>query len=197
MKRVLLTAASGITTLATVAFMSGSALAWTYGLTGTGQCQTDGSFKITWVVDNSVENEALTITGSSDTAVVPVGTTVAAKSTEDFTQVADGTKAGSDTLMLEGNFPSDSTMRSRTATVTLATACAQPVVIPPVTTTPTPTPPVAATAQAPAPAPVAAPVGPVNAGFGGVKTLDVAAALGLVGSAAIAFLGVRRLSKNQ
>ena len=195
MKRISVAAASGITTLVTLGLISGTAFAWTYGLTGNGQCQTDGSFKITWTVDNSVENEPLTITSSSNTAVVSNGTIVPSKTSENFSQVADGTKAGSDTLTLEGNFPSDPTLLTRTATVTLKDACTQPVVVPPTTTTPAPTAAPVVT-KAPAAAKTPAPVGSVNAGSGDAKSLDAVAAVGLVGSAALIIVGARRLSKS-
>lgn len=197
MKKLLLTATSGIISLATITFMTGSALAWTYGLTGSGQCQSDGSFDITWTLDNSVESEPLTITSSSNPAVVPVNTTVAAKSTENFTQDAPGTQAASFTLTLEGNFPSDKTMRSRTATVSLSTACTQPVTIPPTTTPPatttttttTPTP--ASTPQTPAPA------GSVNAGTGDPMAVDYAAIAGVGASVGLVIYGTKRFALSR
>lgn len=104
----------------------GMAFAWTYGLSGMGECQTDGSFKITWTVDNTAEDEALNITASSNTSVVPVGTQIPASQTEDFSQTVDGTKADSFNLSLTGSFSSDQTLRTKEATVTLDKACDQP-----------------------------------------------------------------------
>jgi hypothetical protein len=123
MKNKLISLAVGAFTL--IALPASSALAWTYGLSGSGQCQSDGSFKITWSVDNTSENEALHITASSNSAVVATGTNIAAHSAQAFTQTASGTAAGSFSLSLTGNFPSDQTLRDRQATVTLSSACPQ------------------------------------------------------------------------
>lgn len=104
----------------------GSAFAWTYGLSGNGACQPDGSYKITWTVDNTAENEALHITASSDTSVVPAGTDVAAHQTQAFYQTASGTAAANFNLSVTGNFPSDQTPRVRNASVSLSAPCSQP-----------------------------------------------------------------------
>ena len=120
-----------------VALFSGEALAWTYGLTGSGECQENGKYKITWVLDNTAEKEALKITASSRD-VVPVGTSVTAESKANFTEEVSG-DVGATTLTVKGNFNSDETERERTATVTNTEACKQPT--PPVVTPPTTTPP--------------------------------------------------------
>lgn len=118
----------------------GRASAWTFSLAGSGECQPDGSYKITWVVDNSTESDALDIT-ASNRAVVPVGTSVPANSTEDFDESADGTQAGSFTLTLKGNWDGDKTERERTATVTLDEPCDQPAPVEPTPVAPPVTPP--------------------------------------------------------
>lgn len=118
---------AGVATVAaTLLVIPGAAFAWTYSLTGSGSCQPDGSYKITWTVDNTAENEALHITASSDTAVVPVGTDIAAHQTQAFYQTAAGTAAANFSLSLSGNFPSDHTIRNRDASVSLSAPCAQP-----------------------------------------------------------------------
>lgn len=132
---------AGLVVLGTVGVFAfvGRASAWTYGLTGTGECQADGSFKITWAIDNTAENETLRIKKTSNETVVPKGTKVSAHLTGYFSQTVDGTSPTSTTLTLKGNFKSDTTRRERIATVTNDVACEQPK--PPVIITPDVTPP--------------------------------------------------------
>jgi len=118
-------AAAFASTALFIGLCTGSAFAWTYALTGSGECQDNGSFKITWTVNNS-ESEALHITASSNTSVVPVDTEVAAGSSQSFYQTVSGTEAGSFDLSLTGNFASDQTLRVREANVKLDTPCTQP-----------------------------------------------------------------------
>lgn len=168
-------------------FQNGTASAWTYGLTGSGQCQPDGSYKITWTVDNRTEREALNIKHSSNPGVVPTGDgAVAAFQKKDFYQTADGTKPGSFSLSLKANWKSDSTKRERTATVNLQEACKQPV-----TET---TPPVGGQGGGVVQSTqVVAPVGAVNAGE---ASFNASYLLGLAGSIAIAAYGLRRLQRS-
>lgn len=200
MKKALLSVAAGIT-MAIVPTLSAGA--WHYGLTGSGACEQDGSYKVTWVVDNTSESQALKIKSSSNSSVVSVGTQIPAYKTATFTQTADGTKPGSFTLSLKGNWPSDRNKQLRTATVRLADACTQPT--PPQTPPTTPTPPVGGRgggqvlgAQTVKPtAQVVAPVGAVNAGDGSANTsLNAFALFGFIGSLAAAGFGVRRLVKQ-
>lgn len=141
MKKLTLVLAS-VLFLVGVVVLGGRASAWGYSMSGKGECQPDGSFKITWTVENP-ESEDLNITASSNAAVVAVGEQIPANDSEDFTQSADGTPA-TFSLELEGNFPSDQTKRTRSATVTLVNPCDQPPppvvppVVPPVTPTPQP-----------------------------------------------------------
>jgi hypothetical protein len=195
MKKQLIT---GIVTLGLVLTTNvGLASAWSYDLTGSGVCQPDGSFKITWNVDNSSEPDALNITASNKPSVVPVGSTVAAHQTKTFNENADGTQAESHTLTLKGNWAGDATERERTATVTLDKACTQPQ--PP---TPPPTggrgagPVETPVATPPAPTPqVVVPKGSVNAGNGISETLT-APLVGLGASFVALGEGVRRLVKR-
>lgn len=113
--------------------------AWTYDISGSAVCQTDGTNKLTWVIDNTVEPEALNIT-ASNRAVVPVGTQVPAHQTGTFTESVPGT-SGSFTLTVSGNFPSDRTIRTRTATVATTDCPQPPVVVPPTPPTPPVVPP--------------------------------------------------------
>lgn len=112
-----------ISAFALLALPASTAFAWTFGLTGSGVCEQNGSYKITWTIDNTTENEALRITTSSNTAVVPVGTEVAADSKEDFTQTVSGSTPATFNLTLQGDWPSDTTDRTRSATVTLTQPC--------------------------------------------------------------------------
>ena len=201
MKKVLLTTVVG-TAMAMVPTLSANA--WTYGITGNGMCQQDGSYKINWVVDNHTEPEDLIIKSSNNTSVVQVGTHITAGKTATYIQNADGTKADNFTLTLKGNWPSDSTKRTRTATVHLAAACTHPT---PQTPPTTPTPPVggsgggqvlgAQTVVKQPAAQVVAPKGAVNAGDGNTNTSFNAFALfGFVGSLAAAGFGIRRFVKQ-
>lgn len=179
-----------------IASIPASAYAWTYSLTGSGTCQKDGSFSITWNVDNSRESQDMNITYSSNPTVVAVSTKIPAKKSSNFTQTVNGTKAGSYSLTLKSNWPSDQNQQIHSATVSLAHACDQPATraIESGSTSVTTT-----TAPAPAPvtaAQVVAPKGAVNAG-----SVDndnkLASVLGLSGSAAIFGLGLRRLIKSE
>lgn len=178
-----------------VGLNTGVAAAWTYSLMGSGVCQPDGSYKITWTVNNTTEEEALTIQESSNPSVVPVGTEVPAEKTADFEQLVDGTKTGSYSLTLKGNWEGDLEKQEKSAMVDLKGPCAQPPATPPVTSTQAPTPKPEAKVTKPQPQPqVQAPVGPVNAGGG--PRLNVAAILGLTGSVAALGIGARRLLKD-
>lgn len=187
-------AAAVVTSSALIGLSMGTSFAWTYSLQGAGNCQPDGSFKITWTVTNP-ENEALQITNSSNQSVVPIGTQVApSPPSTTYTQTADGTKAGSFNLTLTGHFASDTTDRTMSDTVALVGPCAQPVtpVTPPTGGhgSGTPTVPVEkASAKVPA--------GPVNAGGGGAATEpSLGALVGFTGSLAGVGLGIRRLNKQ-
>jgi hypothetical protein len=119
---------TGFTTL----ILCGStAFACTYGITGTGACQTDGSYKITWTVNNTdtAVNQPMTITSSSNASVVPVGTIIAADKSASFTQTASGTKPANFTLDLVGNWPSHQLNETQSGSVDLSQACTQPAPI--------------------------------------------------------------------
>lgn len=102
--------------------------AWTFLLKGEAKCE-NYEWKVTWSVNNQ-ENEALHIL-SSTRPVVPVGTDVPAGTVGEFTEVVTTDVS----LTLEGNFPSDQTVRSRSADVKLVGECKKPekppVVVPP------------------------------------------------------------------
>lgn len=186
---------SATTTLAVFVAFTGCAAAWTYGVTGAGKCQPDGSYKIAWKVDNTTEPDALTIQTSSNPDVVKPGITVAGKGMRTFYQVVNGTKPATYNLSLTGNWQADTGIRTRSASVMLKTACDQPA---PVSVTPQPDPkpttPVVASASTTtpvvAPAPQVVPSRPaVNAG-GGYQAASPVATAGLVGSILTALLGV-------
>jgi hypothetical protein len=182
---------------------------------GTGQCQQDGSYEITWTIDNHGESEPLHITStqaSSPAKFTPsLPGAIGAKQTKSYVQVVDGTKAGVFTLKVTGHWNSDRRDRTNTATVNLYQACDQPQqppvtppVVPPVTPpaggmgggiTETPiTPAVTTTVSTPQ---VVTPVGAVNAGNGGApKTLSLASIAGLIGSVSALGFGIRGLKKQ-
>lgn len=189
MKKVLFTLMTG---LVFVGLPAGVANAWTFSMKGQGVCQQDGSYKITWTVNNSTESQPLRITKSSNTSVVAVGDTVPAKQKKDFIQNASGTQAATFKLALEGDWESDTNDRKREATVILDKACMQP--IPP--ETPPVTPPtggqgggVVQSAQ------VVAPVGAVNAGLGKDVSPDVIAIAGLGASLGAVAFGLHQVRK--
>lgn len=155
-KRLML--ASALTVLC-MAGATGVAYAWTFNFKGRGVCQADGTFKITWSVDNRTEPEPLTITDSNIPAAIPVGSVVAAKGHKGFVQIVDGTTPKTITGTIKGNWPSDQSKLQRTSKVKLASPCPQPPVQPPVT--PPVTPPTDGGRGAGTPVePVAAPVTP-------------------------------------
>lgn len=115
--------------LAMVVFGAGIALAHDFAISKTAECQPDGSYKISWTIDNTTESSKdLTITASSDESVVPVNTVIPADHNQTFVQIADGTQPGSFTLKITGVYSGESPqMHQRTAT--LRYACKQPSTI--------------------------------------------------------------------
>jgi hypothetical protein len=212
-------AASGLLLLG---LYTGSAAAWTYSLSGSGECQPDGSFKITWTVDNSTEDEELNITSSSNTSVVPVGTKVPANDSSDFIQNAPGTSPAVFTLTLKGHWTTDTNDQERTATVALEGPCAQPTPppmppsppptpptpppTPPQQVTPPPTPPpqstggrgagVVLSATTTAPQVQQTPVGAINGGLA-KHSVNNGALAGLIASTIVAALGLGLQFKNK
>ena len=188
MKKIVSTVTTG---LAMAVMFTGTAFAWEYGLIGKGVCQPDGSYLITWTVDNTKESEALKIHSSSNTSVVPLGE-VPANSKKDYPQTVDGTKAGTYTLKLTGNYKSDETMREESATVKLDSPCEQPGG----RGSDTPVTPAVVSSTSVAPAVV--PVGAVEAGDGGASSSSNMAALTALAASVVAMaLGViRRVQKS-
>ena len=120
LKKLCLTA--GLVVLGSLVFAPG-ALAWTFGASGSATCDTStGEYVITWSIDNRTEPETLTIR-ESNRAAVPVNSTIAARSVRVFTERVSGSTAGTITLSVKGNWPSDQYRRSRSAIVTLSGAC--------------------------------------------------------------------------
>ncbi len=186
MKSKILT--SLITTLAVVGMTTGTAFAWTYGLSGAGACQPDGSFLISWTVNNTTETDPLVITASNNTSVIAVGEQIPTGQTEDFEQTADGTIPGNFNLTISGNWAGEPAAQERSATVLLDVPCEQPPppVVPPVT------PPTGGRGGGEvAPPQVKAPTSGVSAGSG--AAISVEGLLGLFGSVAVLGLGVRRM----
>jgi hypothetical protein len=119
-RKLCLTAGLGV--LAALCFAPG-ALAWTFSASGSVACdRTTGEHVITWSIDNRTEPEALTIRESSR-ASVAVGSTVAARSVRQYTERLAGSTTGTATLTTKGNWPSDRTLRTRSASVTLSSTC--------------------------------------------------------------------------
>jgi hypothetical protein len=107
-----------------------SAFAWTFSASGSVKCDTaTGQQVITWTLDNHTESQTMTVQ-KSDRAAVPVGSTVAKYATATFTEKLPGTTTGTVTLNVQANWPSDQTLRLRTATVSIASACNPPDVCP-------------------------------------------------------------------
>ncbi|MGX5695174.1 hypothetical protein ACWKWP_03150 [Agromyces soli] len=90
-------------------------------ISGVASCEKDGSTTITWSVENSERDKSETIITSSDTEVVPVGTTIKAGKTKKFEQsdVAPGTY----TLALTGKWSTGVTKADTGTVVVKAGAC--------------------------------------------------------------------------
>lgn len=113
---------AGLTVVAALAFAPG-ALAWTFSASGSASCdRSTGEHVITWSIDNRTEPQALTIR-VSNRGSVPVGSTVAARAVRLYTERVSGSTTGTVTLTVKGNWPSDQTLRTRSASVTLSAAC--------------------------------------------------------------------------
>jgi hypothetical protein len=120
LRKLCLTA--GLAIVAALSFAPG-AFAWTYSASGSVTCDTStGQHVITWSIDNRTEPETLTIRASNRGAV-PVGSTVAAGAVRQYTERLAGSTTGTIMLTVKGNWPSDSYQRTRTASVTLSSAC--------------------------------------------------------------------------
>jgi hypothetical protein len=125
-KKILISTVAG---LAMVALGAGTALAHDFAISKTAECQPDGSYKISWTIDNTTESSKdLTITASSDESVVPVNTVIPADHNQTFVQIADGTQPGSFTLKITGVY-SDEEPQMHQRTATLRYACKQPSTI--------------------------------------------------------------------
>jgi hypothetical protein len=120
LRRLCLTA--GLAIVAALFFAPG-ALAWTFSASGSVACDTTtGEHVITWSIDNRTEPETLTIR-ASNRASVPVGSTVAARAVRQYTERLAGSTTGTVNLTVKGNWPSDTTQRTRYAYVTLGAGC--------------------------------------------------------------------------
>lgn len=195
-KRLMLV--SALTALCMVG-ATGVAYAWTFNFKGRGVCQADGTFKITWTVDNRTEAEPMTVTDSNIPAGIPVGSVIPAKGQKGFVQVVDGKTTKTITGTIKGNWPSDQNKVQKTSKVKLSTPCPQPPVQQPPVTPPTdggrgagaPVEPVAAPVAAPQ---VVIPQGSVNAGVG--IDSQTGAYVGLGASMLVFAEGIRRLTKQ-
>jgi hypothetical protein len=120
LKKLCLTA--GLAVLGSLLFAPG-ALAWTFSASGSAVCdRTTGEHVIAWSIDNRTEPETLTIRESNRGAVA-VGSTVPARSIRQYPERVAGSTTGTVTLTVKGNWPSDRTLRTRTASVTLSASC--------------------------------------------------------------------------
>jgi hypothetical protein len=120
---------SVIVGISVLGLSSNVAGAWYYRLSGSGTCQPDGSYKITWKVDNTSEPSALDVYESSYPSVVPTGQGVVAKhSAKSFTQIVDGTTPATYTLTLKADWQGDRSRQVKSATVKLNQPCEQPIV---------------------------------------------------------------------
>lgn len=194
-----------------VLLMATPAFAWHFNLSGKGNCQADGSYKIIWTVDNRQWNKPLVITASNNSAV-PVGTTIPKRTLATFTQAASGLKAAKYNLSLTGRWGNEKW--SAKADTDLCKACDQPQTPPsnpgtPDTPTIPDTPPAGGMGGGVTDTPVAVPTatttasqvivpaGAVNAGKGGVpKSLSIASIAGLLGSVTALGFGLHGLKKR-
>jgi hypothetical protein len=124
LKKLCLTAVLGM--VSALCFAPG-ALAWTFSASGSVACDTaTGQHVVTWTIDNRSEPQTLTIR-DSNRAAVPVGSTTPARATRQYTERLAGSTTGTVTLTVKGNWPSDTYLRTRTASVTLSAVCAADV----------------------------------------------------------------------
>ncbi len=86
-------------------------------ITGKVVCAADGSASIEWTVKNSESNRDETITASSDTALVPVGTEI--KKAKSATFVQDDVAVGTVKLTLSGSWPSSGATSTDSGSVTV------------------------------------------------------------------------------
>jgi hypothetical protein len=120
LKKLCLTVGLGV--LGSLLFAPG-ALAWTFSASGSAICDSSkGEHVITWSIDNRTEPQTLTIRETNRGAVA-VGSTIAAHSIRQFTERVTGSTGGTITLSVKGNWPSDQTLRTRTASVSLSATC--------------------------------------------------------------------------
>ena len=74
LKKILAGAITAVLSLGVVALVASPASAHHNTINPTVTCATDGSYKVDWAVTNSESNKTEVITASSNTALVPVGT---------------------------------------------------------------------------------------------------------------------------
>jgi hypothetical protein len=109
--------------------VSSSAQAWTMNLSQNTVC-VNGTSKATFTLANSTETQTMTVHNSNHTDLVPVGKTVAGKSS--FTTVAVNTPY---TLTIQVNWPGDKTLRTFTVTAKGQTCQTTTTTVKPTTTT--------------------------------------------------------------
>jgi hypothetical protein len=138
--------------LSTLALSVPTAYAWSYSFSGSGKCQPDGTFLITWIVDNSKNKQELNVYGTTSDAAVPQGADIPAHKSKTYTETVAGTVASTTKVVITGDWQADPHGHNETASVTLAKACAQPTpVTPPASTPVPPVPPVPVVPPAPTP----------------------------------------------
>lgn len=86
LKKILAGAITAVLSLGVVALVASPASAHHNTINPTVTCATDGSYKVDWAVTNSESNKTEVITASSNTAVVPVGTSFGFSETKHFIQ---------------------------------------------------------------------------------------------------------------
>lgn len=86
LKKILAGLVTAVLSLGAVALLAGPASAHHTTISAKVTCATDGSYKVTWSVQNSESGKTAVITASSLPAVVPVGTTLGFSETKQFVQ---------------------------------------------------------------------------------------------------------------
>lgn len=175
--------------------LSGNASAWYYTMSGKGACQPDGTYKITWNINNTSEPTQLEVKKSSNTDVVKVGETIPARESENFYQVVDGTKPATYKLELTADWKEDRNNMKRSATVTLKEACAQPEVPETPTAPTTPFVPENNGGGQVLSQVTVVPKGAVNAGEGSVQRSLVPFVMVLTSAVIAVHVGIRRLAR--
>jgi uncharacterized repeat protein (TIGR01451 family) len=117
---------STILAAAIAAAMAAPAFSWHYRVTGMASCNAStGKYDVRWTIDNTSENQSLTVLTSNRSAV-PAGSKVAAYATRTFNESIPGNTSGATSLNLTVNWPGDTAAHYQSASVYTDGKCSVP-----------------------------------------------------------------------